>query len=132
MADGRVISYDTARTSNCVGKQDDPHYSSGARGVIAKARVSCTGPYGTIPIMIQSYLGRTNKNSIKTLVVVKESEYTQGVVTNSGPTTWYVPKLGEQGAPRGAYFRASHAGQSAPPLKTFYTKGAGSNFKWVP
>lgn len=114
MADGRVISYDTARTSNCVGKQDDPHYSSGARVVIAKARVSCTGPHGTIPIMVQSYLGRTNKNSIKTLVVVKESEYTQGVVTNSGPTTWYVPKLGDQGAPPGVRTSGRHMLASRP------------------
>lgn len=130
MADGRVQSV-TAAAWECIGYQDNPHYSTGAPGVIAKARLYCTGQTGTIPISVHQILGRTTTNSISTLQIVKTSTYTQGVVVNSAaPRVWYVPRTGS-GAPRGAYFRASHAGQSAPPLITFYTRGAASQFIWV-
>lgn len=131
MADGNVKNV-TAAAWECRGYQDNPHHSKGAPGVIAKARLFCTGQSGTIPISVHQILGRTSTNSISTLRAVKTSTYTQGVVVNStAPTVWYVPRTGP-GATRGAYFRASHAGQSAPPLITFYTKGAASQFIWVP
>ncbi len=130
-AAGDVQQFSSAVAYVCTGTSDNPHYSSGSSGVIAKSRVSCTGPNSTIPIRVLSLLGRTTTNSISSLKIVKESEYPQSVVVNGPARTWYVPELGENGAKRGAYFRASHAGQSVPPMQTFSTRGGASKFVYV-
>jgi hypothetical protein len=130
-AAGKVLVLKDGATWTCVGVTDDPHYSKGAEGVIAKTRLACGGPAGTIPIEVQSLLGRTTKNSISSLKIVKESNYVQYVVSNGSYKTWYVPETGKKGSTRGAYFRASNVGRSAPPLKTFSTTPGASNFKYV-
>ncbi len=93
-AAGDVQQFSSAVAYVCTGTSDNPHYSSGSSGVIAKSRVSCTGPNSTIPIRVLSLLGRTTTNSISSLKIVKESEYPQSVVVN-GPAEIPVPKDGD-------------------------------------
>lgn len=114
----------------CILKTHNPHYSSGASGVIAKATVSCTGQWAVIPIGVYMMLGRTTQNSISSLKIVKESHYTRNVTVNGPATTWYVPRTGT-GAKRGAYFRASSSAQPRPPLIPFNIPAHASAFVWV-
>lgn len=131
--DGQRLSVAAAATYQCTGKTDNPHWSSGSASVIAKTRVTCTGPTATIPINVYSMLGKTSQNSVSSLSIVATSQYTQNVVVNAGATTWYVPAEGSgTKISRGAYFRGSHSGAGAPPLIPFNIGAAASDFIWVP
>lgn len=118
----------------CIGKQDNPHYSKGAGGVISKARVTCSGPNATLRIKVSSVLAKAPTNNVSKLKILASSEYVQNVVANGQATTWYVPKLGEPGVTRGAagYWRASHVGVSMPPLLTFATIPGASQMTFIP
>lgn len=113
---GTVRAFATSKTWVCQIQANNPHYSRGAAGVIAKSTVSCKGPAATIPVNVYMILGRSSHSSGAGLKFVRESQYTQNVVVNFGTTTWYVPRTGTAGAKRGAYFKASAAGAAAPPL----------------
>lgn len=127
------VTLSAAATYTCTGKTDSPHWSSGSASVIAKTRVTCAGPSGTIPIRVYSLLGRTTQNNISTLKIVAESNYVQNVVVNLGTTTWYVPAQNSgTHIPAQAYFRGSHSGSGEPPLLPFNISAAASNFLWVP
>lgn len=129
-ASGARRSFAARTVWTCALKTHNPHYSSGAKGVIAKATVSCTGDFAVLPIRVYMMLGRTTTNSISSLKVVKESNYTQNVTVNGSGRTWYVPQTGN-GATRGAYFRASSSAQPAPPLIPFNIPAHASAFLWV-
>lgn len=130
---GADVTLAAAATYTCTGKTDNPHYSSGAASVIAKTRVTCSGPAGNIPIRVYSLLGRTTQNNVSTLAIVAESNYVQNVAVNIGTTTWYVPAQNSgTHIPRAAYFRGSHSGQGAPPLIPFTIGAAASSFIYVP
>lgn len=129
-ASGVRRSFAAKSVWTCALKTHNPHYSSGAKGVIAKATVSCTGEFAVLPIRVYIMLGRTTTNSISSLKIVKESNYTQNVTVNGAGRTWYVPQTGN-GATRGAYFRASSSAQPAPPLIPFNIPAHASAFLWV-
>lgn len=129
---GVTRSFAKAATWTCVGRSNNPHWSKGSNGVIAKAQISCTGSSATLPIRVQQYLGRTTQNNISTLQIVRESNYVQNVSVNTGwSSPWYVPALGTSGAPRGAYFRASHSGQASAPLLPLNIGAGHSVFLYV-
>lgn len=131
-ANQTIRNFASGFSVTCTGTEDSPHWSVGSKGVIAKARVTCTGSGATLRVAVQQYLGRTAYPKIETLKIVKESNYVQSVTTNTGkPVTWYVPKLGETGAPAKAYFRASHAGGTVPPFVSVTVRGTASKFLWV-
>jgi len=116
----------------CSLQARNPHYSTGNGGVIAKVAVKCWGDIGTIPIQVYSLLGRSSVNSASSLTIVKESYYTQSVVSNGSEKLWYVPALGVAGAKRGAYFRSSASAKPAPPLVPFNIASHASAIVWVP
>ncbi len=129
---GTLRTYTSTFSCICGGTVDNPHYSSGAGGVIAKVKVTCSGPDATLPIEVHALLGRTTVNDVSTLQVVAVTDKIQNVVVNSStPTVWWVPDAGVSGAQRGAYFRASASGQFAPPLLTYYFSAGASNFLYV-
>ena len=131
-ASGTLRTYTTTVAWICTGTVDNPHYSTGAGGVIAKVKVTCSGPDATLPVEIYALLGRTTVNDVSTLQVVAVTDKIQNVVVNSlTPTVWWVPDAGVPGAQRGAYFRASASGQFAPPLLTYYFSAGASNFLYV-
>lgn len=132
--DGAGVTRSFAKSASwtCVGKSNNPHWSNGSNGVIAKAQISCTGTNATLPIRVQQYLGRTTQNNISTLQIVRESNYVQNVTVNMGwSSPWYVPALGTPGAPRGAYFRASHSAQASAPLLPLNIGAGNSVFLYV-
>lgn len=129
-ASGTRRVFAAATVWTCALKTHNPHYSSGANGVIAKATVSCTGQFAVLPIRVYMMLGRTTTNSIGSLKIVNESSYTQNVTVNGPARTWYVPQTGT-GAARGAYFRASSSAQPMPPLIPFNIPAHASAFLWV-
>ncbi len=135
--DGEQINVAKAATYTCVLSVDNPHWSSGSGSVIAKPRVACKGPTSTIAIRVLGYLGKTSQNSISSISIVAQSDYSQNVTvtstTNYGPKqTWYVPRQGSTTKiSRGAYFRGSASAAPAPPLLPFNIPGAASTFLWV-
>lgn len=135
--DGERIEIAKAATFTCILSVDSPHYSSGAGSVIVKPRVACKGPSASIPIRVIGYLAMTSKDSIASLRIVAQSDYTQRVTVNSktnyGPKqTWYVPR---KGSPTkfngGAYFRGSASATATAPFTPFKIPGAASEFRWV-
>lgn len=130
-AAGAVRTYAYTPRWECTLKTNNPHYSIKNGGVIAKATVSCKGEAGTLPINVYMVLGRTTTNSISTLKIVKESQYTQHVQANGGAMTWYVPRDPLPGAIRGAYFRASSIAAPMPPLLSFDIAPHASQFIYV-
>ncbi|MCS5487358.1 hypothetical protein NY588_09485 [Curtobacterium flaccumfaciens pv. beticola] len=135
-AAGKTRTFAAQATWVCNGKTDNPHWSKGAASVIAKTRVTCKGPTATVPIRVESLLGRTTHNSINSLQIVAESNYVQNVAADPNglmSQTWYVPAQGSAThIARNAYFRGSHSGQAAPPLKPFNIGAAASAFLYVP
>ncbi len=135
--EGERIEVAKAATYTCILSVDNPHWSSGAGSVIAKPRVACKGPTSTVAIRVLGYLGKTSQNSISSLTIVAQSDYTQNVTVTSttsyGPKqTWYVPKQGSSTKiSRGAYFRGSASASPAPPLLPFNIPGSASAFLWV-
>ena len=128
-----------ASSYTCLLTVDNPHWSNGSASVIAKSRVRCKGPSGTIPVQVQMYLGKTAYNDVATMGIVAQSLYTQYVqvtsTVNWGPTTtWYVPALNSgTHISRAAYFRASASANTAPPLLPLTAPpSAASSFLWVP
>ena len=75
--DGERIEVAKAATFTRVLSVDSPHRSSGAGSVIVKPRVACKGPSTTIPIRVIGYLAKSSKESIPSLRIVAESDYTQ-------------------------------------------------------
>lgn len=136
--DGEVISVSRAISHVCELQSDTPHWSTPGQTVLFKPRVRCKGQVGVIPIRVNGLLGRTSVNSISTLRIVAESDYTQNVQVTSntvyGPrTTWYVPRLeSSTKISRSAYFRGSSSAIPAPPLIAFNIPAHASQFLWVP
>lgn len=135
--DGERIEVAKAATFTCILSVDSPHWSSGARSVIVKPRVACKGPSASIPIRVIGYLAKSSKESIPSLRIVAESDYTQRVTVNSkasyGPKqTWYVPRQGSSTKiSSGAYFRGSASASAVAPFTPFNIPAAASDFRWV-
>jgi len=132
-AAGKVVTLRDPQVYTCNGKTDSPHWSSGSSSVIAKTRVTCTGPTNlTLGVGVYSLLGKTAQNNVASLVIVAESNYQQNVVSNGGAQTWYVPATGSgTHISRGAYFRGSHSGQIQVPAMGGIG-AAASQFLYVP
>jgi hypothetical protein len=131
--DGQKLQFADEAKYSCVGKTNNPHWSRGTGGVIAKTVVTCSGPNGNIPVRVLSLLGKTSQNSVASLQIVAESNYVQNIPVGAlgQPRTWYVPA---EGAPRisgDAYFRASHSVAGAPPLSTEISGSGQSTFLYV-
>lgn len=121
-------------TYEYVGQANNPHWSTGTGGVIAKTVVTCSGPDGNIPVRVQSLLGKTGQDSVGSLQIVAESNYVQNVPVGvlGQPQTWYVPEVGAPTVGGDAYFRASHSVAGSPPLNTEIMGSGQSNFLYVP
>jgi hypothetical protein len=132
-ADGETMRLAADATYECVGQTNNPHWSRGTGGVIAKTVVTCSGPDGNIPVRVQSLLGKTSQNSVASLQIVAESNYLQNVPVGAlgQPQTWYVPAEGAPTIGGNAYFRASHSVAGAPPLNTEIMGSGQSNFLYV-
>lgn len=132
--DGERNEVAKAATFTCISSVDSPHLSSGAGNVIVKPRVACKGPSTTIPIRVIGYLAKSSKESIPSLRIVAESDYTQRVTVNAktsyGPKqTWCVPRQSSSTKiSSGAYFRGSASASAVVP---FNIPGAPSDFRWV-
>lgn len=124
-ADGKILNLPQGATYTCIGRQENPHISVGAGGVISKARLKCSGPVGNIPIRVTSLLGKSPTSNPADLVIRASSSYIQNVFVNAARWSdpWYVPQKPAKGVPKGAsgYWRASHVGESVPPMVTFST-----------
>lgn len=132
-AAGVVRTFARSPTWVCTGTVDNPHYSSGAGGVIAKIKVNCTGPTATLPVHVYALLGRTTSSSVSTLQVVAATDKTQFVTANSSTSTvWWVPDAGMPAPPARAYFRASATAWFDPPMLTYAFSPGASAFLWVP
>lgn len=108
---------------SCYGRVDNPHYSSGAGGVIAKVRLACDVGYSTT---FQSWIGNIYRCQRSPDIRAAEATWTRdsgciSVATNSSTNdggsvgvgsgvtvTRYIPKQGQRGATRvsGAYYIA--------------------------
>lgn len=141
--DGERIEVAKAATFTCISSVDCPHWLSGAGSVVVKPRVACKGPSTTIPIRVIGYLAKSSKESIPSLRIVAESDYTQRVaesdytqrVTVNSKTsyepkqTWYVPRQrSSTKISSGAYFRGSASASAVAP---FNILGTASDFRWV-
>lgn len=104
-------------TVTCKPTADNPHYSSGAGGVIYKTRVVCTGT-GSYPASVTirvrgglfwdsaQYNGDTS-NGIS-WAQLRTSDESRTVLVNGSTNTFYTPRSGEIGA----YFTGHYQGTS--------------------
>ena len=97
------------RASSCSLTMDNPHYSSGAGGVIAKARVNCnfngTGPM-TIDLHRCTSSGHASSLGSSCVQVAGRTNDAYPFSANTQQTI-YVPQVGKPGGPRGYWYRAS-------------------------
>lgn len=134
-AEGRTLNTTKGVKYNCFGRQDNPHYSSGAKGVISKAFLKCSGPAGVIPILVNQELAKSPSKDLSKLRSMAKSSYTQNVTVNAKGWSqpWYVPSVSKPGVPKGTagYWRAAHYGQSVPPMVTFLTTPGMSQLTYI-
>lgn len=135
--DGTSVVVSERSTWFCQGRQEDPHLSQGAGGVIAKARARCDGPLPILIIVsIDQQLWRSASADMNPRSLVGQAEAERTVQANTGwSSTWYVPELGQPGADPGGYFRANHSGQIVDPGSGTICCGIGpdeSNIRYIP
>lgn len=106
---GRGLTLQTAAanyTVTCNVTSDSPHFSTGANGMIFKARVSCTGT-GSYPSPVQvrvrgglffDYATSPSDTSSVNFVQTATSDRTDWLNVNGSTYTFYTPELGWPGS----------------------------------
>lgn len=85
------------RVINCAVTVDNPHYSKGAQGVIAKVRYTCTGNT-TGSLRIDGYLTRYPSGQMGPYAPVRQNVGTVRSVGPGASGTVYIPADGTRGA----------------------------------
>ncbi len=107
----------------CKPTADNPHYSSGAQGVIYKTRVVCTGTGSypaTVVIRVRGGLfwdsARYNGDTSNGVSwsQLRTSDETRTVSVNGSTNTFYTPRTGQTGA----YFTGHYQGTSTVTIVT--------------
>jgi hypothetical protein len=75
----------------CIAQADNPHYSSGARGVIFKTRVTCNG---NSPV---TFVGHLSSGPLVGPLVIAAVHEENRVVSGGQKNTFYVPQDGQPG-----------------------------------
>lgn len=93
-------------TVTCTVHSDNPHFSTGANGMIFKARVSCTGT-GSYPSSVQvrvrgglffDYAASPGDTSNINFVQTASSDRTDWLNVNGSTYTFYTPEVGWPGS----------------------------------
>jgi hypothetical protein len=115
---GEAVLLTDPDLNKCNVLVDGPHYSSGAGGVIAKIRFVCTGSASR---KVTSFIGNLYRCPREPARGLAEKQWTTDygcsptrsangpagfTFSATTPVTRYIPRTGESGAPRGAWFVA--------------------------
>ena len=137
-----VLVSPTAATSSyviqCDGTVDQVHYSSGAGGAIAKARIKCKSTSSVVTsatVHLECVIGLSTTSTAGPWVVRAASGYSQSVQTgfnNWGASkTYYCPHQSGANAGRGTgYWKASFAGSITSPGQFANVAGGTSITPW--
>ncbi len=85
----------------CAGKVDSPHYSTGARSVIFKARIHCNGDGGSVEYSLFGWMNYASGGSPGHPAlgpyerVFTSKSQTQSIPVNGGDKTFYMPAPNE-------------------------------------
>jgi hypothetical protein len=116
---GRIVQRAAGSTSyavTCTGQIQDPHYSSGAGGAIAKVDITCKGSgVATVSVRTRGLLTFAPSSSATNTHVTfsnrATSDQTQTVSVNGGAKTYYLPQVGGNGGRGTGFWRATFTWQ---------------------
>jgi hypothetical protein len=109
---GRSTVYKVA----CTGQIQDPHFSTGAGGAIAKLNVKCTGT-GASAVTVRTrglltFAASSSPSQTKvTFGTRATSDYSQSVTVNGKEVTFYLPQPGSNGGRGTGFWRATFTWQ---------------------
>lgn len=99
----------------CTGEVQNPHYSAGAGGAIAKIRMTCSGTgYSTVNVRVRGLLS-FSPSSYQTLQPRASLDETRAIAVNGGTVTFYLPGVGSNGGTGNGYWAATATWQIVAP-----------------
>lgn len=112
---GATTRRSTLAAVACSGKINNPHYSEGAGGAIAKIRVTCTGSgYPSVNVRVRGLLS-FSPTSYQTLQPRGTLDDTKAVFVNGGEVTYYLSPIGSHGGTGNGYWAVTATIQITAP-----------------
>lgn len=101
---------------SCTGQIQDPHYSKGAGGAIAKVDITCKGSgVATVTVntkgLLQFAPSSSPNNTKVTFSNRATSEQAQTIAVNGPAKTYYLPKVGSNGGRGTGFWRTTFTWQ---------------------